>query len=77
MVNHVRIRNRRGADRLLGTLRENPGDVVRDSTLENRALQVAEEKFARGPTENFLVKNGTVDGKSFVLLALMAAPPPH
>ena len=75
-VNDVTIRNVRGAFRSLGTLRGNPGDALRDITLENIDLTLADEKFALGPTENLVVKNVRVNGRAFVLPALTVAPAP-
>lgn len=75
-VNNVTIRNVRGAYRTLGTLRGNPGDTLRDITLENLELKLADEKFALGPTENLVVKNIVVNGKAFVLPAVMVTPAP-
>eukprot|EP01035_Chromulina_nebulosa_P040705 gene40705-55040_t len=51
MVNNVTVRNVRGTYRTLGTLRGNAGDVLRDITLENIDVKLADEKFALGPTE--------------------------
>ncbi len=75
-VSNVTIRNVRGEFGTLGTLRGNPGDVLRDITLENFDLKLADEKFALGPTENLAVKNVKVNGKASVLPAPMEAPPP-
>ncbi len=75
-VNDVTIRNVRGTFRSLGTLRGNPGDTLRDLTLENFDLTLADEKFTLGPTENLTVKNVRVNGKAFVLPAPTAAPAP-
>ncbi len=75
-VNNVTLRNVRGAYRSLGTLRGNPGDTLRDITLENIDVKLADEKFALGPTENLVVKNVNVNGKPWVLPAVLAAPPP-
>lgn len=75
-VNNVTLRNVRGEFRSLGTLRGNPGDTLRDLTLENIDLKLTDEKFALGPTENLVVKNVQVNGKPFVLPAVMTAPAP-
>lgn len=75
-VSNVTIRNVRGEFRSLGTLRGNPGDVLRDITLENFDLKLSDEKFALGSTENLVVKNVTVNGRAFVLPAPMTAAPP-
>ena len=75
-VNDVTLRNVRGECRSLGTLRGNPGDVLRDITLENIDLKLTDEKFAVGPTDNLVVKNVTVNGRPFVVPAPLAAPAP-
>lgn len=75
-VNNVTLRNVRGTYRSLGTLRGNPGDTLRDLTLENIDLKLADEKFALGPTENLVVKNVQVNGKPLVLPAVMTTPAP-
>lgn len=75
-VSTVTIRNVRGEFRSLGTLRGNPGDVLRDITLEDFELKLSDEKFALGPTENLVVKNVRVNGKAFVPPEPMATPPP-
>lgn len=75
-VRNVTIRNVRGTFRTLGTLRGNPGDGLRDITLENFELTLADEKFSLGPTENFAVKNVTVNGKAWVPPAVLTTPAP-
>ena len=75
-VSDVTLRNVRGEFRSMGTLRGNPGDVLRNITLENIDLKLADEKFALGPTENLVVKNVMVNGKPFVLPAPLATPAP-
>lgn len=74
-VNDVTLRNIRGTFRSLGTLRGNPGDVLRDFTLENIELKLGDEKFALGPTENLVVKNVTVNGKAFTPPVVITTPP--
>jgi polygalacturonase len=69
-VNDITLRNVSGEFRSLGTLRGNPGDVLRDITLENFSLQVADARFTPGPTENLQLKNVIVNGKPLEL------PPP-
>lgn len=66
-MSDVTLRNVRGEFRPMGTLRGNPGDGRRDLTLENCDLKLADETLALGPTENFVVKNVTVNGKPFIL----------
>jgi polygalacturonase len=75
-VNNVTIRNVRGTFRSLGTLRGNPGDVLRDITLENIDLKLSDEKFALGPTENLVVKNLVVNGQPYAMPEPMKAPAP-
>ncbi len=65
-VNDVTIRNVSGEFRTLGTLRGNKGDVLRDITLENFDLKLADERLALGATENLVVKNVTVNGKPWL-----------
>lgn len=76
IVNNVTLRNVRGEFRTLGTLRGNPGDTLRDLTLENIELKLADEKFALGPTDNLVVRNVRVNGRPFVPPPPLAAPPP-
>jgi polygalacturonase len=66
-VSRVTIKNVRGTFRSLGTLRGNPGDGLRDITLENIDLKLTDEKFTLGPTENLVVKNVRVNGQAWVL----------
>jgi alpha-L-rhamnosidase len=68
-VNGVTLRNITGRYRALGTLRGNPGDTLRDITLENIDVQLTEEAFTLGATENLVLKNVTVNGKPFVVPA--------
>lgn len=75
-VNNITIRNVRGVFRTLGTLRGNPGDTLRDITLEHIDLKLADEKFTLGPTENLVVKDVRVNGKPFVPPPPLAAPAP-
>ena len=48
--------------------------VLRDITLENVDVQLADEKFTLGPVENLGLKNVRVNGKPFV--APVPTPPP-
>jgi alpha-L-rhamnosidase len=64
-VNNITLRNIRGEYRTLGVLRGNPGDTLRDITLENIDVRLADEKFAPGPVENLVLKNVVVNGKAF------------
>ena len=72
-VNDVTIRNVTGEFRTLGSLGGNPGDTLRDITLENVDLKLADERLALGHVENLALKNVRVNGKPYVLPA-PAAP---
>jgi alpha-L-rhamnosidase len=64
-VNNVTLRNITGSYRALGTLRGNPGDTLRDITLENIDVQLADEKFAPEGVTDLVLRNVTVNGKPF------------
>ena len=64
-VNNVTLRNISGSYRALGVLRGNPGDVLRDITLENIDLKLTEEKFELGQVENLVLKNVVINGRPF------------
>ena len=64
-VNDITLRNISGEYRALGTLRGNPDDVLRDITLKNIEVKLADEKFTPGPVENLVLKNVVVNGKPF------------
>ena len=66
-VNNITLRNIRGTYRTLGTLRGNPGDVLRDITLENVAVLLADEEFNVGPIENLRLNNVVVNGRPYML----------
>jgi alpha-L-rhamnosidase len=66
-VNNITLRNLSGTYRTLGQLRGNPGDTLRDITLENIDLKLADEKFTVGRVENLVLKNVIVNGKPFAL----------
>jgi polygalacturonase len=66
LVNHIVLRNITGAYRTLGTLQGNPGDVLRDITLENIDLKLEDEKFALGQVENLVLKSVVINGRAFV-----------
>jgi polygalacturonase len=68
-VNNVTIRNVSGEFYTLGTLRGNPGDTLRDITLENIDLKLEDPRFEPGAVTNFLLKNVRVNGESFSLPA--------
>ncbi|MDI1320636.1 MAG: glycosyl hydrolase family 28 protein [bacterium] len=62
-VNNVTLRNITGSYHALGTLRGNAGDTLRDITLENIAVKLADETFAPGPVQNLVLKNVVVNGR--------------
>lgn len=68
-VNNITLRNLSGTYRTLGQLRGNPGDTLRDITLENIDLKLADEKFTVGRVENLVLKNVVVNGKPFAVPA--------
>ena len=74
-VNNITLRNISGEYGSFGTLRGNPGDVLRDITLENVNIKLGNDRFAPGPTENCVVKNVVVNGKPYVLPAAVPATP--
>jgi alpha-L-rhamnosidase len=76
-VNNVTIRNVTGTYGAFGQLRGNPGDVLKDITLENidvqlTAPQAGSDRLTLGRTENLVVKNVTVNGKPFTAPAAAA-----
>ena len=64
-VSNVTLRNITGSYRTLGVLRGNPGDMLRDITLENIDVKLTEETFAPGPVQNLVLKNVVVNGRPF------------
>jgi alpha-L-rhamnosidase len=73
-VNDITLRNIRGEYGAFGTLRGNPGDVLRDITLENIDVkftgpQANSDRLTLGETQNTVVKNVTVNGKPYALPA--------
>jgi alpha-L-rhamnosidase len=74
-VNAITLRNIRGEYGAFGTLRGNPGDVLRDITLENLDVRLSTERgadrLALGATENLALKNVRVNGQPY-----QPAPPP-
>ncbi len=73
-VNDITIRNVTGSYRTLGALAGTAGDILRDITLENVDVQLADEKFTLGPVENLVLKNVRVNGKPFAVPAPSLAP---
>ena len=68
-VNNITLRNISGEYRSFGRLTGNPGDVLRDITLENVRVQLKESALEVGVVENFVMWNVIVNGKE------IAAPP--
>lgn len=64
-VNNITLRNITGAYRAFGVLRGNPGDTLRDFTLENVNLTLTDAKLAVGQVENLVLKNVVVNGQPF------------
>jgi len=62
-VERVVLRNITGRYRAFGTLRGNTGDTLRDITLENFDVQLADETFAPGPVVNLELRNVIVNGR--------------
>jgi alpha-L-rhamnosidase len=74
-VNNITIRNVRGDYGSFGTLRGNPGDILRNITLENLDVKLSTDRggdrLAVGTTENLAMKNVRVNGHPYE-----AHPPP-
>ena len=68
-VENITIRNVSGDYRTLGSLRGNPGDTLRNFTLENITLKLEDEKLALGVVKDVTITNVTVNGKAYVLPA--------
>jgi alpha-L-rhamnosidase len=64
-VNDVTIRNVTGQSRSLGTLQGNKGDTLRDITLENIDLKLANERFAPDAVQDLVFKNVRINGKAY------------
>lgn len=76
-VNNITLRNISGSYRTLGVLGGNAGDVLRDISLENVDVQLADENFRLGPVENLVLKNVTVNGRPFAAPPVTPPPPPR
>ena len=63
-VSNITLRNVRGEFQTLGTLRGNPGDTLKDITLENMDLKLAESDFSPGDVKNLVFRNVQVNGKT-------------
>jgi hypothetical protein len=64
-VSNITIRNVTGEFHTLGTLRGNPGDTLKDITLENVDLKLTETDFSPGDVKNLVFKNVKVNGTAF------------
>jgi polygalacturonase len=63
-VNNITIRNITGAFHNLGSLGGNPGDTLRDITLENIELELAAPGFKPGKVQNLVMRNVKVNGQA-------------
>ncbi|MES2922338.1 MAG: glycosyl hydrolase family 28 protein [Verrucomicrobiota bacterium] len=64
-VNNITLRNITGEFYTLGTLRGNPGDTLRDFTLENIDLKLTEPRFEPRGVKNLITKSVMVNGVAF------------
>lgn len=64
-VENITIKNISGDYRTLGSLRGNPGDTIRNFTLENITLKLEDEKLALGVVKNVTLKNVVVNGQPY------------
>ncbi len=61
-VNNITLKNVSGSYRAFGRIQGNPGDVLRDITLENITIELKESKLDHGAVENLVLRNVTVNG---------------
>ena len=75
-VNNITLRNIHGEYSAFGTLRGNPGDVLRDITLENIDVKLSTEhgNDRLVTKEKLALKNVSVNGQAYSLAAPAAAP---
>ena len=64
-MENITIKNISGDYRTLGSLRGNPGDTIRNFTLENITLKLEDEKLALGVVKNVTLKNVVVNGQPY------------
>ncbi|MEO5916569.1 MAG: glycosyl hydrolase family 28 protein [Luteolibacter sp.] len=64
-VNNITIRNITGAFYTLGSLGGNPGDTLRDITLENIDLKLEDPGFQPKDVKNFVARNVLLNGKPY------------
>lgn len=62
-VNNITLRNITGTYRMLGSLEGNPGDTLRDFTLENFDVKLKDDRFMVGKVDNLVLKNVMVNGR--------------
>jgi len=65
-VNNVTIRNVTGHYGSFGSLRGNPGDVLRDITLENVDVTLDNDRLRLGDPRALVLKNVVVNGQAYV-----------
>lgn len=68
-VNDITLRRVRGKYRALGRIEGNPGDVLRDITLEDFDVTVSDDRFAPDPVKNLVLRNVVVNGKPLAATA--------
>jgi alpha-L-rhamnosidase len=74
-VNRITLRNVRGKYGSFGTLRGNPGDVLRGFRFENFDVTLTDERFTLGTVEDMAWTNVSVNGRPFVPPPAPAAKP--
>lgn len=62
-VNHITLRNVTGEFRTLGTLGGNPGDILRDITLEGMDLMLQDPGFEPADVLRLVMKDVVINGK--------------
>jgi alpha-L-rhamnosidase len=67
IVKNVVIRNVTGSYGMLGVLNANAIDTVKNITLENISLTLADDQFELGKVENLALRNVTINGKPYSL----------
>ncbi|RYD44478.1 MAG: exopolygalacturonase [Verrucomicrobiaceae bacterium] len=63
-VNNITLSNIRGSFHNLGVLGGNPGDILRDITLRNIDLQLADDRFKADSNVRLLMDNVRLNGRS-------------
>ena len=71
-VNNITLRNIRGSYRAFGRIQGNPGDVLRDITLENIQIDLQEPRLDHSGVKNLVLRHVTVNGNA--VLASDAPP---